>query len=108
MLVIKKHSVYKDDLELFAVEKPILDFLEVNDNLIVLLEENYGVNNNVVCYNGDGKYLWRIENQQYIHETCPATAICLKDGALLVYHRCGIEAEIDVQTGKVINSKLIK
>ena len=76
--------------------------------LVLNIPSEHFENRNVVCYNMDGKLIWNIIAGEYPREYCPVTGISEIDNQLVVYRRCGIEEVINIESGVIISSELIK
>ncbi len=83
----------------------------LQDKLIVVLNwrEHETRNENVQCYNSEGKLLWTITPGNWPEDgDCPVTGIWFTNNKLMVYRICGFEQEIDVETGAELNCDFTK
>ena len=95
---------------LINVNQEVKEYKIIEDNIIVITEPKNGkINNeNVYCYNFEGKKLWQIEDLKLFHKEHYYTTIKILNNKLYLYNICGIEVNVIPKNGKVISKELIK
>ena len=89
---------------------PIRQVLELENMLIVRLEPDIGkiFNENVFCYDKEGKLIWQIEPIHYFIPDSPYTSIHMEGDRLFLYNWSGIEVEVCPKNGSILYKKFIK
>jgi len=107
--VIKNDKIYKNGHIILRCEEEILNFVLVDCEIVVLLKCNPKMSNrNVFCYDIKGSLKWQIPAPIELHDENDFTGIYFRGGDLYAYNRNGVEYHLDVETGKIIGSDLIK
>ena len=102
MLFIKDELVYQtpgDIKEVGVSERGIL---------IIWDSSKSKSNSNMVLLNNNHDLLWTIESKKYPRGFCPIIDFNNNESEIVVYRRCGIEDKIDMKTGKILKSELVK
>lgn len=99
-----------------TVQYPIKQIVKLNDKYIVLLKiprVELGVEelNNVICYDRNGKICWRISNELpsiiISKDQIPYVAIQVTDGKLYAIDFWGRKFNVDIESGKLMNVKIV-
>lgn len=67
------------------------------------------VSRNVLMIDKDGNVLWRIQNHNY--KNTPDAYLWARvheDGTLIAYSNTGYRSKIDIETGKILDSDLVR
>lgn len=107
---IKENTVLLNNKAIYTSDFKVLAFLNIAPFVILVLnfKNTDNVNQNTICIDFNGTHIWTIESKKYHQKNCPANNIYIEKGKYLIYRWCGIEEEIDITTGKILNSLLIK
>lgn len=109
VFTLNRNVLFKDEVKIVNHQYDIAEFLVILESKqIILLEKTELFDNNVVSYDLEGNFLWRLEKTDYFHQSNSVTGVYLIDGFLFVYHQCGVEEKVDLLNGKIIESELIK
>jgi len=65
-------------------------------------------NRNVICFDKTGVEKWRIEALPSDRENKPYMSIDISQGRLIADNWIGVQAAVDIQTGKIISTSLSK
>lgn len=78
--------------------------------VVVLLRVPAGQTNNqnVVCFDRQGKVKWRIEPLPSDRDEKPYMSIDISDGQLFADNWIGVEAAVDLETGEIESTSLSK
>ena len=81
----------------------------LHNSVVILLEYNTDIGNqNVFCYYFNKILKWRVPAPAEFHDENDFTGIYLRQFELYVYNRNGVEYHLDKETGKVLDSQLIR
>lgn len=105
----KDNLLYKENKQFLILPSEIKKILVLDTSLVVLLNYNPDIGNrNVFCYDFDKVPKWQVPAPIEFHHENDFTGIYLRGGELYVYNRNGVEYHLDKETGKVLDSELIK
>ncbi len=104
---IKENNVFNGKQIIYFTDNKIVASLNL-DTLIILVLAHSDNNQNVICLNRQGHIVWTIEKREYPNLECTVNNIYIENGKCLLYRWCGIEEEIDPQTGTILRSELIR
>ncbi|MDR5591667.1 hypothetical protein [Christiangramia sp. SM2212] len=65
-------------------------------------------NSNLVLLDQDYELKWTIQSKKYPRDFCPIIDFEYSESKIVVYRQCGIEETIDINTGKILKSELVK
>lgn len=95
---------------------PIKNIVKLNEKYIILLKIPHvelGIEelNNIMCYDENGKICWRISNELPSNiiskDQIPYVAIQVIAGKLYATDFWGRKFNVDIETGKLINVKIV-
>ena len=104
-------TILLEDGSSIKIPKKVIKSKQVGEVVIVLTDSEVGnkINNeNVYCYDFNGKELWQIEDLNLFHEKHDYTSIYFLESELYIYNRCGVEVKINPESGKVLSTELIR
>jgi hypothetical protein len=106
----KENILFKENLEFKKFKKIIEKIIQIDNDIIILFEseKESNSNNNVTCLMENGEVKWIIDYHKYPNKFCPVTNIYKNGDFLYVYRRCGIEEKVDINSGQILESELIK
>ena len=92
------------------LDYPIKDTIEIYNVIVVLMDPPSEIveNRNVVAFNKDGSYNWRIERSTDIDRNNPYMKINIHSGDLIVETWDGMRYNIDIETGEILSGNLRK
>jgi hypothetical protein len=108
---IKEQEVYVSGKFTYSFPYTIKNYIIADTLVIFLLEIPFDVvfNENVFCIDfAKSSMLWQVEKHEEHNKICPFTSISIANNKLIGYKWCGIQCEIDFNTGKIISTELIK
>lgn len=104
----KDNLLYKNNEQFLTLPSEIKKILVLDNSLVILLDNADIGNRNVFCYNFNKLLKWQVPAPiEFDHEN-DFTGIYLSEFELYVYNRNGVEYHLDKETGKVLDSQLIK
>ncbi len=91
-------------------EETIAETMFISNKFIVIRLKSIGYKDdrNVHCLSIEGKLLWKIGARAYPNGPSSVSGIYIENDKLFAYRFCGFEEEIDLTTGKILSSELIK
>lgn len=94
----------------YEFEEPIAETIIISNKFVIVRLEtkNYENDINVFGYSFEGKFLWQIEAGDYPNGKSKVSGIYVEGVKFFAYRFSGFEEEIDLETGKILNSVLIK
>ena len=106
---IKNGSLYFNGDIFLKIEHPIIDFLIVEEAIILLLNYNSQYKDrNIFGYDFEGKPIWQIAQPDKFHDTNYFVYISLKENRVFAYNINGVEVTINPSTGEMLSKELIK
>jgi hypothetical protein len=107
--LIKGNKFYREEDLILTTDYPIIQFVVINDLIVLLYDYNIINNENIFGYDFDGGLKWRIEKITKIHNENYFTSIYSNDNKeLLGYNVNGIEVTINKNNGHILHKELIK
>lgn len=90
----------------YAIEK----YTSWKDKVLVMLNIPEGeiYNENIFCFTANGKFIWQIEKKEEFDKDCPFTGMSFNGEQFTPYKQCGVLTTVDMETGAIMSSKLIK
>lgn len=109
-ITVLGNKVLCDGMLLFTANAEIIDFLVLEDLVILLLDSNkLRSDRNIFCYGLDTRIKWQIPPTDKLHVENYYTSLYLSDDRRLkAYNVNGIEVTLDKSNGVIINKELIK
>ena len=106
---IGANEFFYDNNLLYTFPFPIKEHLLIGQNVLILLDVPYDIvfNENIFCFDSE-KLVWQVERQDEHNEVCPFTSMSYDNNTFSGYKWCGIDCKIDLITGKITSSELIK
>jgi outer membrane protein assembly factor BamB len=110
---IKEKNILNETGEVISTVPQIIEkLLEVDDLLIIQMpgfvkNEDY-IRSNVWCFDKKGKKIWEVEPVKSATKYDSYSNTYIQDGKLFVVSGSGISSEIDIQTGKILNTEFLK
>lgn len=101
--------LYKKQI-LFTAKGLIKDHLLITDGIVVLIGGSETIEEqNIYCYDFDGRLKWHVANPDKIYPTNYYTSIYLSDdNALQAYSKNGVEYTLNEEDGSILKKELIK
>ena len=108
--VIEGNKMLFDGKVFLVFDDIIQDFIISDDSIIVLVDAAKSHNNqNIYCYDFNGKLRWRIPPPDKLHFQNYYTSMYLsEDDFLQAYNINGVEVTVDKQNGNILKKELIK
>jgi len=106
---ISSNQILKDGKTIICLPAEAIEVLPV-DNLIVVLFKKEKADNdrNILCYEFDGTFKWQAPVPFKLHADNYFVGLELRDNQLFAYSISGIEYHLDLNTGDVLESQLVK
>ena len=102
-------SIFFNKDSFITFQYKIENLLVFPTSLIVLLEPDSSMDErNVFCYAFDKSFKWQIPQPASIHGSNYYSSIYITDDELYAYSVSGVEYHLNVETGEIIKSELIK
>ena len=107
-----KNIVNETGEVILTAPQAIQKLVEVDDLLIIQMpgyvkDQEY-IRANVWCFDKNGKKLWEVEPVKPATKYDSYSNTYIQDGKLFVVSGSGICSEIDVRTGKILNTEFLK
>jgi hypothetical protein len=105
----ENNNIYKNGKIFITLPSKVKKILLL-DNCILMLISNDPLlrERNVFCYDLSKQLKWQIGNPIKIHSDNFYTDIYLRDYELYAYSVSGVEYQLDIESGAVLKSELIK
>ena len=94
MLDIKTSSncILRDGKPIIKLEADAINFLLIDHVIVILMKKvQEDTDRNIVCYDFDGKFRWRVSSPVKIHSESYYVGIELREDQLYAYSISGIE-----------------
>lgn len=105
----KNKTVFLDKHPFVSFESTIEDILILKTSLIILLKYNSILGErNIFSYGFDQSLKWQIPQPVQIHSLNYYSSIYLTDNELYAYSISGVEYHLNIETGEILDSELIK
>jgi hypothetical protein len=101
--------LYKSGKRYLLLPNAIQKLVVLADSIVILVAYSSIVGNqNVFCYDYDKHLLWQIPPPVEFHDENYFTGLYLTNDKLYAYNKNGVEYHLDKQTGKILDSQLIR
>jgi hypothetical protein len=111
MLDIKTSSncILKDGKPIIKLEADAIDSVLIDHVIVILMKKvPEDTDRNIVCYDFEGKFRWRVSSPLKIHSENYYVGIELRDNQLYAYSISGIEHLLNPNTGEILETELVK
>ncbi len=105
----KSNWINKQGVKFVELPSEVLQILLMKDFLIVLVKKNENTGNrNIYCFDSLKQMRWQIPKPIEIHDNNYFTGIYAEESRLCAYNVNGVEYHIELETGLILKSELIK
>lgn len=107
---LKNGKLYQGTKVVSFIKTSITKYLLINTYLITLLDSiKMNSERNIICFDLSGNIIWQIEQPDKLHESNYYISLDkLSDFELIAFTISGVEAVIDINTGKILSKSLTK
>lgn len=110
-IIKKSNTLLKDNCVIYTFKYNIEEIVSINNLIVVLLNTpmNSNYNENLLCVNSSGDFIWQVERVAHIYDDSPFTNIVPVDEKhIKSYNQDGFMYTIDIHTGKIIKKSFMK
>jgi hypothetical protein len=101
--------LYKSGQPYLLLPNTIQKLVVLGDSIVILVAYSPIIGNqNVFCYDHNKHVLWQIPPPVEFHDENYFTGLYLTHDRLYAYNKNGVEYQLDKQTGKILESQLIR
>lgn len=81
---------------------------ETSLGLLVMFKYDRLTKQNISMLNDRLEEVWKIQEANPVMEYCPYTSLTYRDGRYMAFNSLGVDCEIDLKSGKILNAVFTK